>query len=463
MLSILVFIIILSVIVLIHEFGHFYTALKFGIKAEEFGFGFPPKVWAKKIGKTLFSVNLFPIGGFVRLKGEDATEKGSLDRDSFSAKPPHLRFIVAIAGIVLNFVLAVVIFQTMLVFMGFKFPRPELPLDFNYKFVGTSSEVIYAPKADDEEIEKRDVWKLVSISSQSVNSEEQVQRAIEESAGQALKLTLVNEQTSAKQEIEGVLTSKVLISEVVDSSPADKAGIKAEDQIATINGEFINDSKKLQDIVRSSKGEVLRITVVKPDGVAQDFEMNAEYKEELKNYAIGVSMRQSYTILDDGRLQEILIVQFDNLDFKSPYQKIFAGAIFTENMLELQIRGIGHFISQAINDRDLDPIRSSVAGPLGIAGFTAQAVDQGFLAVLYLAGLLSAIIGFMNLLPFPALDGGRLFFIVVEGVTRRRVNPNFEKWVHGIGFAILIMLIILITYNDILRFIESGSFVNLPE
>lgn len=463
MLSVIVFIVILSVIVLIHEFGHFYTARKFGIKAEEFGFGFPPKVWAKKIGKTIFSINLFPIGGFVRLKGEDATEKGSLDRDSFSAKPPRQRFIVAIAGIVLNFVLAVVIFQTMLVFMGFKFPKPELPLAFNYKFVGTSSEVIYLPKTDGEEIENRDVWKLVSINGQSVESLDQVQRSIDESRGQAFKLTLESEKTGAKQEIESVLTSKVLISEVVADSPADKAGIKAEDQIITINGEFINDSKKLQDIVRNSKGAVLRIMVVRPDGVARDVEVKAEYKEDLKNYAIGVSMRQFYTVLDNGQVKEVLLVQFDNLDFKSPLQKVFAGAIFTENMLELQIKGIGHFISQAIKDRDLDPIRSSVAGPLGIAGFTAQAVDQGFLAVLYLAGLLSAIIGFMNLLPFPALDGGRLFFIVVEGVTRRKVNPNFEKWVHGIGFAILIMLIILITYNDILRFIESGSFANLPE
>ena len=139
------------------------------------------------------------------------------------------------------------------------------------------------------------------------------------------------------------------------------------------------------------------------------------------------------------------------LNYETPVQKIFSGITHPVNLMAYNLDVMARLVKVSIDAKTTEPLTQGVAGPVGIASLTNQAVSLGPIAVLQLAGLLSLNLAFMNVLPIPALDGGRFFFLLIEAVTRKKVRPSVEKWTHTIGFALLIGLIVLITYNDILK------------
>lgn len=465
--TIIVFIVLLSVIVLIHEFGHFYTAIKFGIKAEEFGWGFPPKIWGKKIGKTLFTINLFPIGGFVRLKGEDSSAKEKDDPDSFASQHPWKKAVVIAAGILLNFVLAIVIFQLLIMMSSFKLSAQDTPFDFEYKFVNRGSDLITSSLNEVGEIsEESQVNRLIAINGVKVSNIEDYEISLKSNSLESIvKIQFEELQNGNKIFQEGQLITQVVISQVVEDSIAQKAGLEKDDVIVSVNDIAVNSIGELQTEIRASEGKEVNVGYLEPDRTEMSLiSVKPEFNEDLENYAIGISMFQENTLTDAaGMKYSFLIFENPTLLFDSPIQKAFAGAILAENMIELQVKGLSSIISTSLRTNDLKPIQESVAGPLGIVGITSFAVEQGVFSVLMLAGTLSLIIGVFNLLPIPALDGGRLFFVLIELISRRKVNAQFEKAVHTAGFAILILLILLITYNDITRFLREGSLFVFPD
>lgn len=368
MLAIIIFIIILSVLVMIHEFGHFIMAKRAGIEVEEFGYGLPPRIWGKKIGKTIYSINWLPFGGFVRLKGEDPTDVHKNDKDSFWVKTPLQRTSVIVAGVFMNFLLAVVIFYVALFMLGFKVNLPLL-VDHDFKFVN----------------ESRQVW----------------------------------------------------ITGIVDGSPAQQAGIEAGDSIVGANGENIDSIDKLESVIRSSENKEINFTVENSaTNVRRDVKATPKFSDKLNAPAIGVGL---------GELA--------SLKYETPTQKLFAGFIHSYNTLDYSMRVFAQLIRTSIRERNISAVSEGVSGPVGIAAVTSQAVALGPSSVLQLAALLSLNLAFLNILPIPALDGGRFFFLLVEVITRKRTHPKLEKWVHTIGFAVLIGLILLITYNDIIRIV----------
>ncbi len=369
MIAIIIFIIILSVLVMIHELGHFIMAKRAGIGVEEFGFGLPPRLWGKKVGETIYSVNWLPFGGFVRLKGEDPTDKHKGDKNSFWVKSAGQRAKVILAGVFMNFVLAVVIFYVAVVALGFKVNMP-LIIDHDFKFVKESRQV--------------------------------------------------------------------LVTDVGADTPAQGSGIEAGDSILSVDGVLIADLDQLQKIVRASQDK--QLTLVLENSVTNNRRTVVAvpaYNEKLSAPALGVG------------LSELI-----SLNFETPAQKIFSGFIHSYNTMDYSLRVMAELVSYSVRERDISAVSEGVAGPVGIAAATGQAVAYGPIAVLQLAGLLSLNLAFLNVLPIPALDGGRFFFLVVEVITRRRTHPVLEKWVHTIGFAVLIGLVLLITYNDILKLVR---------
>lgn len=369
MLAIIVFIIILSILVMLHELGHFLMAKRAGIGVEEFGFGLPPRAWGKKIGETIYSINWLPFGGFVKLVGEDPTDKRREQENSYYVKTIWQRALVVVAGVVANLILAVLIFYIVLFALGF---RVSLPLFFEHQF------------------------------------------------------KFVNQ------------TKQVLIADVNEGSVAQKAGIKIGDSIIEIEGHEISSIDALQEIVRASEGKELTILLEDPVNNKQRTVMAVpKYNEQLEAAALGVG------------LGELVVLNYQTLP-----QKIFSGFAHSWNTLDYSARVFGQLIVYSIRARDISSVSEGVSGPVGIAQITSQAVALGPISVLQLAGLLSLNLAAINILPIPALDGGRFFFIVLEAITRRRIYPTFEKWVHTIGFAVLIGLIILVTYNDILKLLR---------
>lgn len=390
LITILVFLVILTVLVLIHELGHFWVAKKLGIKVEEFGFGLPPKAFSIKRGETEYSINWLPIGGFVKLYGEDEAGAGRLkikdkglkikedEEDihrAFFARPVWQRASVVVAGVVMNTVLAIVIFYLFLAISGFK---TELPLIGDHKFFGVH-------------------------------------------------------QTNVTQ---------VMISNVAKNSPAEKAGLKELSVIVSLNGKEIKGTSTIVAIINENRGKQIEIRW-------KDTQTNQEYTTVV---VPRVNPPKNEGALGIGFFPITKAI----LSYESPEQKIFSGVSHPLNLLSYNFDVLGRLISISLREKTVEPVSQGVAGPIGIfslVGTIVQIPDlkERVLQVLNLAGILSISLAFFNVLPIPALDGGRLFFILIEGVTRKKINPKYEGYAHAIGMAVLLTLIALVTLQDITR------------
>jgi regulator of sigma E protease len=390
--TILVFLVILSVLVLIHELGHFLVAKKLGIKVEEFGFGFPPRLLSFKKGETIYSINWLPIGGFVKLYGEDEAGGGrvqssklkvkSYDKDrAFFTRSPWQKALVVVAGVVMNALLAIAIFYVFLFISGFK---TELPLISDHKFFGVN------------------------------------QRNIKE----------------------------VVVNEIAKNSPAEKAGMTAFIKIVSVNGKGINDSKYFIDIVNEGRGKKTEIVWknLKTNKISKAIVVPrlAPPKNE---GALGVSLFSMSSAA---------------LEYQTVLQKTFSGFVHPTNLLFYNFKIIGELVKVSFERKTIEPVSQGVSGPVGIASITStilqiQNVKEKALQLLNLTGLLSISLAFFNILPIPALDGGRLFFVLIEAFTGKKVNQRFETTAHKIGLAFLLGLVVLITFQDLQK-LFSGFF-----
>jgi regulator of sigma E protease len=367
MFTIIVFLLILTILVLIHELGHFFVAKKLGIKVEEFGFGLPPRVLSFRRGETLYSLNLLPIGGFVKLYGEDSAGGGSPNTKykipntdigrAFFARPIWQRALVVVAGVAMNFILAVVI-------ISYLFAVPGVP----------------------------------------------------------------------------TVSDKVLISNVVVGSPAQTSGLKEGEIIISIDGKLIKNPSEVVGETRKHLGE----KVV--------FEVENSKTKQVRRVA--VTPRKDFP-KDQGPVG-ISIAQSVIVKKYPWYQAPFLG---TKEVLKdsvLIVMGLGTVLSDIFTKGQ---VPAGVAGPVGIAQVTGKFVESGSNAVLSFAALLSLNLAVLNILPIPALDGGRFFFILIEAVTRKKVHPRFEAYAHAVGIAVLLALIAVITIHDFVRLLSGQPII----
>lgn len=382
--TILVFLLLLSVLVLIHEAGHFFVAKKFGIKVEEFGFGFPPRMFAKKIGETIYSINWLPIGGFVKLYGEDPAGGGKISsqklkvrsfdkKKAFFAKSAGLRAIVIVAGVVMNAVLAAIIFYIFLGISGFK---TNLPLLSDYKFFGVNQTNI----------------------------------------------------------------AEVVISAIAKNSPAEKQGLKPLTKVISVNGKEITDSKNFINIVNANRGREIEITwsTLQTRDIHKT-KVTPRVSPPKNEGALGVGLFS---------ISEAV------LNYETPTQKIFSGITHPVNLMAYNLNVIVKLVRTSLEKKTTEPLSQGISGPVGIASITGsileiQNLKEKILGLLNLAGILSISLAFFNILPIPALDGGRLFFILVEVFTGKKVNQKVESLAHTLGMIALLLLMVLITFKDI--------------
>ena len=372
--SFVLFILILSFLVFIHELGHFFTAKKFGIKVEEFGMGLPPRAWGKKFGETLYSLNWLPLGGFVKIKGEDIDEYEPSDQHNFQNKKPWQRSIVLLAGVFMNFVFAVFLLYFLLGLNGFK-SAPLVELS-DYKFAFGQ-----------------------------VNYIDNIVSAVD-----------------------------------VDSNGA-SSGIKPGDIIKKLQiGEEVKEIGSVADIKEFVKGrendDVMVYTVDINTREEQIYKFKPKFYEQIGQAGLGVSM-----------------VRAIELDYSNGSDKYFAGFMHSVNIMGYSFSVMGEMIGISVKEKSLEPVSQGVSGPVGIYGAVNAVISSGgpnmVYTILDLMALLSLSLAFMNLLPIPALDGGRLVFVLFEWLTGKRASPKIENAMHQIGFMFLIGLIILITFKDI--------------
>lgn len=381
--TLIVFVAILALLVLAHEAGHFVVARKNGIKVDEFGFGLPPRllgarvsdrrwrwIWgnreltdAEKQSGTVYSLNLIPLGGFVKIKGENGEMAD--EPDSFGAKKIWQRAIVLVAGVFMNFILA-----ALLLGVGF---------------------IIGIPQSLD------DVY----------------QGAI-------------------------IKDAKIEVMSVLSGSPAEQAGVAPGDEIVKADELAIKKVSDLQNYVDGKQDQAVKFTFQRGEEIVTK-EIVPSKMEITKRGGIGVAL------LESG------IVSY-------PWYLAFIYGFFAAGIFAWEIARILWFLLAGLFQGQ-GGLAENLSGPVGIAVLTGRVARLGFSHLMQFAAMLSINLAILNILPFPALDGGRVLFLIIEKLRGRPLQRRVEEWAHTAGFALLMLLVIFVTYKDVARF--SDSFIRL--
>jgi len=359
MITAVIFIISSVVLVFIHEFGHFIFAKRAGMKVEEFGFGFPPRIWGIRKGETLYSVNAIPFGGFVKILGEGGEEANN--PRSFSSKPTGLRLKVIIAGVTMNFFLAVVLLMVT-------------------NFFG-------------------------------------------------LRIGLIDDKTATIAK-----DKQVQIIEVSKDSPADKADIKLLDEVTgfKLNGFFkaVSSAEDVQAFINENAGKTL-IVVVQRNREILEKEIVPRVNPPAGQGALGVSLALTGVVSYPW--------------YEAVWRGVYDAVILTMNTV------IGYFMLFKMLLLK-GKLIADVSGPVGIATLTGQAARMGINYLMQFTAMISINLAVLNIIPFPALDGGRALLIIVEKLKGSPMNKKAEQLVNAIGFAFLVALMVYVTTKDIIRF-----------
>ena len=372
--TLLIFIIVLAVLVLAHEWGHFIAARKSGLTVEEFGFGFPPRILAIKKGETTYSINLLPLGGFVKILGEDGGETSN--PKSFASKSAGIRALITVSGVAMNFLLAVVI-----LIAGFSIGLPQA--------------------LDDETaaIAKNIQIQVVAVSAGSPA----------EQAGLSLGDAIVK---------------------AMAPKPPLAAGVPVEGLGTFGETAEIKDISDLQRFVKKYAGKEILMEVKRGKRLSE-IKITPRVSPPEGDGPLGVALAKtgivSYPI------------------YKSVWLGIKSSFILTWEIT----KGFAGLVKNLVIRGE---VPQEISGPVGIAVLTGQAASLGFIYLLNLVALISLNLAVLNLAPFPALDGGRLLFLGIEKIKGGKVNPKIENWIHSAGLALLLLLAILITWRDILKF-----------
>lgn len=344
MLNLIYFVIILGIIVLVHEFGHFIFAKMFGIYVYEFAVGMGPKLFHFKKGETEYSIRAIPIGGFCSLAGEDLDGDDEMDipKDRrLQSKPVWQRFLVMFFGAGNNFILAFIVLFT--IALG---------------------------------------W--------------------------------------------GAVTSDPVITQLVEGNPAEQAGLQVGDRILEINGNKVKSSDDVSIYLQvEDKSKPITFTIERND---KELDVDVTpIKEEVDGstvYRVG--------IISEGEVERGFVASI-----KYAFTKM--GALFRQMIITLKGLFTGGL---SVNQ---------LSGPVGIYTVVGAQAEAGFENILYLIALLSINVGFINLIPFPAFDGGRIVFLIIEKIKGSPIKPETENKIHTIGFILLLALMLYITFNDILK------------
>jgi regulator of sigma E protease len=444
--SVLLFIVVLGVLIFFHELGHFLVARLFGVGVERFSLGFGPRIFGKTVGRTDYRISLIPLGGYVKMVGDEPGSPLPEEDAPYSFTDKHVaqRSLIVAAGPLFNILLAILIFIGIFYFAGLPSLRPVV------RNVESNS------PAQQAGIQYGDL--IRSIDGKPIESWRDIDTAVDQSAGEQLNIVVERERerlafsvaprpvnaeniygesvTEYELGIYGIEEPPSVISQTQPGMPAEKAGLQAGDRVLAVNDKPTENWEQLHQAISSSKGEPLTLTIQRGDAISEVQVTPAEVKV---SDAMGVR-KSAYRI---GIMQPSPILEEDRITLH-----LGLGASISRGFGQtwLVIRETGRFFVKLF-ERKVPT--EAIGGPIRIAMLANQQAQEGILALLAFIAIISVNLAVINLLPIPVLDGGHLLFYAIEAVQKKPVSIRMRETAQQVGVFLLIMLMIFVFYNDI--------------
>ncbi len=437
---------VLGVMVLIHEWGHFVAARIFGVRVDVFSIGFGPRLFGWKKGPTDYRVSALPLGGYVRMAGQDLSEVDAGEKpptgapDELMSKPRWQRALISFAGPAVNLIFPIFLLTGLFAMVGVPYPA-YLDAPVHVTGLPANAEASSSPSP----LKPGDT--VLSINGVATPSWEKALLALKQAGGGAtIKMDVDDSGTrrtvevppkvaSDPSQILGYAPIRPIIDQVAPGTPADHAGLREGDEITAVNGNKIEYWEQFMVATQSSNGEPITLDVkrngqsvrlvVTPKKGAADAGANV--------YQVGVARRDE--------------IAYKHVSFG---ESVRIGGAETVDTISRTVDVVGKLFSGRVSIKQLQ-------GPVGISHMAGQAVRRGPMDVIFLMVLISVNLGILNLLPIPILDGGNILLLAIEGVMRRDLSLSFKERFVQVGLVFLLVIFAIVMYNDILRRMTSHS------
>lgn len=429
------FVITIGILVFVHEFGHFIAAKLTGMRVDRFSIGFPPRAFGKKVGDTDYCISWIPIGGYVKIAGmiDESFDTDFLKSDpqpwEFRAKPLWARIMVISAGVIMNILLAIAIFW------GINYAQG--------KYLRATTEVGYVvPESAAEKTGLRSGDKILAINGQRVAHWDEVQSLIYiENLGREIQLDIEHSgsqrtlvlPTGSIPEISserfGILPAHTvaMVGNVESGKPAEQLGLQPRDIIVSLNGVPVFNESHVIQIIRANRDKEVKVVWKRGEETMEGTTVPNEEGRigiTVGSLYVGPTLHMEYTFF--GAFPEGIrdILQASGLFYKSILQLLTGKTSFAQ----------------------------SFGGPIKIAQIATQSAEGGIISFLAFMALLSMSLAILNILPFPALDGGHLMVMLLEAVFRREIPHRVKLGIQQAGFIILLVFMAFVIYNDLVNF-----------
>jgi regulator of sigma E protease len=429
LITLLAFLFVLGVLIFVHELGHFLAARRHGVRVLTFSLGFGPKILKVTRGDTEYCISAVPLGGYVKMAGENPEDPRSGQPDEFLSKTKWQRFQILFAGPAMNILLAVVVTAFVLGIQGVRVPvyfdQPAL--------IGS---VVSGSPAEKAGLMRGD--RIISVSGDTIATWKDLDIAIGiRRPNRDITVTVLRNAQPVAMTVRPVADGKYQISDIgvlPDANPvitrviagdrAEQAGLKAGDIILSVNGERMATRVQLIDVISHSGGKTIQLTVRRGEG---EETVTATPEQRGARGWLGVELSEPTKSFTPGPFEAVRLSVEHNIESSGIIFRTLAG-LFTGETSVRQLQG-----------------------PVGIAQLSGESAEEGFITLLSLMAMLSINLGILNLMPVPVLDGGHILIMALEGIARRDFSMQVKEKMLLAGFVVLMMLMVTVIYNDLTR------------
>ena len=429
MITLLAFLFVLGVLIFVHELGHFLAARRHGVRVLTFSLGFGPKVLKVKRGDTEYCISAVPLGGYVKMAGENPEDPRSGQPDEFLSKTKWQRFQILFAGPAMNIILAVVVTTFVLAYQGVQVAVYwDEPAVIGSVVPGSPAERAGLRRGDrivNVAGDTVDTWKDLDIAVGIRRPDRDITVSVVRDSQTVT--SMVRPVAEGKYEISdiGVLPDvNPIITQVIPGDRAEQAGLKAGDIVLAVNGERMATRAQLIDVISQSGGKTVQLTVRRG---SEEVTVTGTPEQRGARGMMGFYISEPTKSFTPGPFEAVKLSVEHNIESSGVIFRTLAG-LFTGETSVRQLQG-----------------------PVGIAQLSGESAQEGFITLLSLMAMLSINLGILNLMPVPVLDGGHILIMALEGIARRDFSMQVKEKMLLAGFVVLMMLMVTVIYNDLTR------------